>query len=66
MSSRRSLWIVCVLAALHGIFFIWYQSPDWMTEWSDQNGYRRLGEVLATTGKFTKFPDADALVPEVI
>jgi len=66
MSSRRSLWIVCVLAALHGIFFIWYQSPDWITEWSDQNGYRRLGEVLATTGQFTRFPDADTLVPEVI
>src|SRR5262249_31949574 len=63
---RRSLWIVCALAALHGLFFIWYQSPDWKTEWSDQNGYRRLGEVLATTGKFTKFPDADTLVPEVI
>jgi hypothetical protein len=66
MLSRRSLWIVCAVAAAHGLFFIWYQSPDWATAWSDQDGYRRLGQVLATTGTFTRFPDAPSFVPEVI
>jgi len=66
MPRRRSLWIVCAIAALHGIFFIWYQTPDWTSAWSDQDGYRRLGHVLATTGKFTRFPDAPVFVPEVI
>ena len=66
MASRRSLWIVCLIAALNGLFFIWYQQPDLATEWSDQDGYRRLGEVLARTGRFTRFPDAPRFVPEVI
>jgi len=66
MRSRRSVWIVCAVAAAHGLFFIWYQSPDWATAWSDQDGYRRLGQVLATTGTFTRFPDAPSFVPEVI
>ena len=66
MASRRSLWIVCLVATLHGLFFIWYQRPDWNTQWSDQDGYRRLGEVLASTGKFTRFPDAQTFVPEVL
>jgi hypothetical protein len=66
MPFRRSLWIVCLVAALHGLFFIWYQRPDWNTQWTDQDGYRRLGQVLATTGKFTRFPDAPRFVPEVL
>jgi 4-amino-4-deoxy-L-arabinose transferase-like glycosyltransferase len=66
MKAARWLWLVCVLAALNGLFFIWYQRPDWATEWTDQVGYRRLGEVLAATGKFTRFPDAPRFVPEVI
>jgi 4-amino-4-deoxy-L-arabinose transferase-like glycosyltransferase len=66
MSPRRSLSLVCLIAALHGLFFIWYQRPDWNTAWSDQDGYRRLGQVLAETGKFTRFPDAPRFVPEVI
>jgi len=41
-------------------------SSDWTTSWTDQGGYRRLGEVLAATGKFTRFPDATPFVPEVI
>ncbi|MCU1386378.1 MAG: hypothetical protein JWL71_5075 [Acidobacteria bacterium] len=63
---RRSLWIVCVVAVLHGLFFIWYQHTDWNTQWTDQDGYRRLGQVLAATGKFTRFPDAPTFVPEVL
>src|SRR3954447_14313213 len=66
MSLRRPLWIVCVVAVLHGLFFIWYQHTDWNTQWTDQDGYRRLGQVLATTGKFTRFPDAATFVPEVL
>ena len=66
MTSRRALWIVCVAAALHAVFFIWYQQPDWTTEWTDQEGYRRLGQVLAETGRFTRYPDYAVFVPEVI
>src|SRR5258708_24826290 len=66
MPARRALWIVCLVAVLHGLFFIWYQSSDWTRSWSDQDGYRRLGQVVAATGKFTRFPDATAFVPEVI
>src|ERR1700704_4169663 len=66
MTFRRALWVVCLVATLHAVFFIWYQRPDWTTEWTDQDGYRRLGQVLAETGKFTRFPDAPRFVPEVI
>jgi 4-amino-4-deoxy-L-arabinose transferase-like glycosyltransferase len=66
MTSRRLLWIVCLVALLHGLFFIWYQRPDMQSQWTDQDGYRRLGQVLATTGKFTRFPDAPTFVPEVL
>ena len=66
MNVRRSLTMIGVVAALHALFFIWYQRPDWFTQWSDQEGYRRLGAVLAETGKFTRFPDAPRFVPEVL
>src|SRR5262245_47332837 len=66
MSVRRSLALISLVAALHGLFFIWYQRPDWATQWPDQDGYKRLAFVLSTTGKFTRFPDAPVFVPEVI
>jgi 4-amino-4-deoxy-L-arabinose transferase-like glycosyltransferase len=66
MIARRPLALACAIAALHALFFIWYQRPDWSTEWSDQEGYRRLGQVLAETGRFTRYPAADPFVPEVI
>jgi 4-amino-4-deoxy-L-arabinose transferase-like glycosyltransferase len=66
MTVRRTLALICFVAAVHGLFFIWYQRPDWATQWSDQEGYRRLGQVLAETGKFTRFPDAPKFVPEVL
>jgi len=66
MTGRGSLVVICLVALLHGLFFIWYQRPDWSTQWSDQDGYRRLGQVLAETGKFTRFPDAPTFVPEVL
>lgn len=65
MSIRQSLALVATLAALHGAFFIYYQSPDWATV-ADQEGYRRLGRSLAETGRFTRFPDTPRFVPEVI
>jgi Dolichyl-phosphate-mannose-protein mannosyltransferase len=67
MTDRRALLLIVVVAIVHGLFFIWYQQPDWHTQWwTDQVGYRRLGQALATTGKFTKFPDATEFAPEVI
>src|SRR5436190_21651228 len=66
MTVRRTLALIVLVAVAHGIFFIWYQRPDWTTQWPDQVGYRRLAEVLATTGKFTKSPDAPQFRPEVI
>jgi len=66
MPARRFLLIVCLVASAHALFFIWYQSADWDTSWTDQGGYRRLGEVLAATGQFTRFPEATPFVPEVI
>lgn len=66
MKSSGALLIVCATALLHGALFTWYQRPDWDTQWSDQEGYKRLGHVLAETGKFTRSPDSPAFVPEVI
>jgi 4-amino-4-deoxy-L-arabinose transferase-like glycosyltransferase len=75
MTPRRALGpssvkvaLVCItlVAVAHGLFFIWYQRPDWSSQWPDQDGYRRLGAVLAATGKFTRFPEARPFVPEVI
>ena len=55
MTVRRALTLIVLAAIAHGLFFIWYQHPDWHTPaaWTDQDGYRRLGQALATTGKFT-------------
>ena len=66
MTVRRALLLIVLVAIVHGLFFIWYQRPDWYAQWTDQVGYRRLGQALATTGKFTKFPDATEFAPEVI
>jgi 4-amino-4-deoxy-L-arabinose transferase-like glycosyltransferase len=54
------------VALLHAALYIWYQRPDWYTQWTDQAGYRRLGEVLATTGRFTRYTDTPVYVPEVL
>ena len=66
MVARRALVVICLIAFAHGLFFIWYQRPDWNTEWTDQDGYRRLGHALATTGTFTRYPDSPVFVPEVL
>ena len=66
MTRYRTLALIVLVAVAHGLFFIWYQRPDWNTRWPDQVGYRQLAESLASTGKFTKFPDAAQFAPEVI
>jgi 4-amino-4-deoxy-L-arabinose transferase-like glycosyltransferase len=63
---HAALIVILLIAVVHGVFFIWYQRPDWNTEWSDQAGYKKLAEVLATTGQFTRYPDASEFVPEVL
>lgn len=64
--NRRALTAIVAVALLHAAFYIWYQRPEWDRSWTDQAGYERLGEVLATTGLFTRYPDAAVFVPEVI
>jgi 4-amino-4-deoxy-L-arabinose transferase-like glycosyltransferase len=66
VSARRNVTLACFIAALHGLFFIWYQRPDWTNAWSDQEGYARLGRALADTGQFTPAPGQTPFVPEVI
>ena len=66
MTVRRALALIVLVAVAHGVFFIWYQRPDWFTAWPDQVGYRQLGQALADTGKFTKSPDTPQFVAEAI
>jgi 4-amino-4-deoxy-L-arabinose transferase-like glycosyltransferase len=63
---RRVLWLIALVALVHAISYIVYLRPNWQTAWSDQEGYKRLGTVLAETGKFTRYPDYATFVPEVI
>lgn len=64
--KRPALFAICAIALIHAALYIVYQRPDWEISWTDQAGYRRLGAVLATTGMFTRYPDAAVFVPEVI
>jgi hypothetical protein len=32
------------------------RGPDWLTQWTDQAGYTRLGEAIATTGPLHALP----------
>ena len=65
--SRTFARVLIVLVALaHATFFIVYQSPDWLTEWTDQSGYTRLGRAIAETGRFTRYPDYPRYIPEVL
>ncbi len=66
MSSRTARAVIVAVAIAHAAFFIWYQRPDWATQWGDQNGYLMLGRALAQTGRFTRFPGAASYVPEGI
>jgi len=57
---------IALVALVHAALFALYQRPDWDSEWDDQVGYQRLGHILATTGKFTRYPDAQPFVPETL
>jgi 4-amino-4-deoxy-L-arabinose transferase-like glycosyltransferase len=60
------LLVIALVALANAAFFTYYQRPDWEAAWDDQVGYQRLGHILATTGKFTRNPDATPFVPETI
>ncbi len=62
----RPLLLICAIALAHAAAYIVHQRPDWNVAWTDQAGYQRLGEVLALTGKFTRYPDSPTFIPEVI
>src|SRR3954469_1623947 len=64
--KRAALLVICLVALVHSALFIVYQRPDWGVAWTDQEGYKRLGEVLAATGRFTRYPDYRVFVPEVL
>jgi 4-amino-4-deoxy-L-arabinose transferase-like glycosyltransferase len=64
--SRSPLTLIALAAVVHAAVFIAYLRPDWDTSWSDQEGYKQLGAVLAVTGEFTRYPDYPTFVPEVI
>lgn len=68
MLIRRSLFVVCLVALAHAALYIVYQAPDReaMVNWSDQRGYQRLAESLATTGQFTRYAGTETFAPEVI
>lgn len=65
---KRALLVISLVAVSHAAVYIALQHQDWESDtvWSDQAGYRRLGEALATTGEFTRFPGVEPFVPEVI
>ena len=62
----RSLLVICAIALVHAAAYIVHQRPDWNVAWTDQAGYQRLGEVLARSGTFTRYPGSPVFVPEVI
>lgn len=65
---HRVLLVICLVALAHAALYLVYQSPDRvaMNNWSDQRGYQRLGESLATTGQFTRYAGTETFAPEVI
>ena len=66
MSRSFARTLIVLVALAHATFFIVYQSPDWPTQWTDQVGYTRLGEALAQTGHFTRFPFYPRYIPEAL
>ena len=63
---RRTLLVICLVALAHSALYIVHQRPDWDSVWTDQGGYDRLGEGLASTGQFTRYPGSMVFIPEVI
>jgi 4-amino-4-deoxy-L-arabinose transferase-like glycosyltransferase len=66
LMRRRVLLVVGLVALAHAALYIVYQQPDRDWAWTDQIGYDRLGTGLATTGRFTRYPDSPIFIPEVI
>ena len=66
MSRSFARALIVLVALADATVFIVYQSPDWPTQWTDQAGYTRLGEALAKTGHFTRFPFYPRYVPEAL
>ncbi|MDP1571544.1 MAG: glycosyltransferase family 39 protein [Vicinamibacterales bacterium] len=63
---KRPLLLIAIVALAHAAAYIGHMRPDWDVAWTDQGGYKMLGEGLARTGTFTRYPDAPAFVPEVL
>lgn len=63
---RRTLLVICLVALAHSALFIVYQQRDRDSSWTDQVGYDSLATGLATTGRFTKYPESPTFIPEVI
>src|SRR3954469_25271243 len=66
MSRSFARALIVLVALAHATFFIIYQSRDWLTEWTDQSGYTRLGDALAHTGHLTRYPEYPRFVPDVL
>ena len=66
MSRTSARALIVLIALAHATLYILYQSRDWLTEWTDQAGYERLGGALAHTGRFTRYPDQAQYVPDVL
>ena len=64
--TRGTLLAIALIALAHSALFIIYQRPDWEVAWPDQGGYKQLAAAMAKTGEFTRFPDSDVFIPEVV
>lgn len=64
--TRGTLLAIALIALAHSALFIIYQRPDWEVAWPDQGGYKQLAAAMAKTGDFTRYPDSDVFIPEVI
>lgn len=64
--TRATRIAIVLIALAHAALFIVYQQPDWDVAWSDQGGYKQLGAGMAKSGEFTRFPDSDPFIPEVL
>jgi 4-amino-4-deoxy-L-arabinose transferase-like glycosyltransferase len=66
MARHLGRLLIASIALAHAALFIVYQRPDWETQWTDQNGYLMLGRGFALAGRFTRFVDTQAYIPEAI
>jgi 4-amino-4-deoxy-L-arabinose transferase-like glycosyltransferase len=64
--TRSTQLAIVLIALVHSALFIVYQRPDWEVAWSDQGGYKQLAAAMARSGEFTRYPESDVFIPEVI